>query len=386
MCIRDSFDDNALARNSLYTYMWNYQYTLWGSGYFQTGVVRPEMIRFSQPGLIHAVEPDVVNQDDAAGREWWSVDHREIGARGDAVVTVGFAGGTSIIFKRRSCYALFGYDADTWAVRLISDKVGAVGPYAACSTEDGYCFFWSDRGPHMTDGNSVIDVGGNIRKLVQTVGFNTSIGAEYSTDDSLVYFTVPQTGTGQPNFYLGYQRQVASGGNPQQPQNVGPIGLWSSGQWLNSVGSAMLISMIAAVPNQVLPGPVGAPSFLNAYSTSPTTIFMTWVNGDTAQDTKTEVHRSTSPNFTPSSLTLVTSVGSGVATYTDTGLSTGTTYYYLVRHLRNSIYSANSNYASAIAGATIAEDETGTYNFVQNMIFNLWWQMLYVQFSDQELL
>jgi len=322
------------------------------------------MIRFSQPGLIHAVEPDVVNQDDGAGREWWQVDHREIGARGDPVIAVGFAGGTSIIFKRRSCYALFGYDAETWTIRLISDKVGAVRPYAITSTEDGFCFFWSDRGPHMTDGQQVMDIGGNIRKLVQSVGFNSTIAAEYSVDDSIVYYTVPQSGSGVPNLYLAYQRQFAPGGNPQQPSPPGPIGLWSNGQWLNVAGSTMLISMLAAVPNQVLPGPIAGPTFLSAFADSiPTQIDLVWTNGDAAQDTQTEIHRSLINGFTPSALTLVATVGSGVVTYNDTGLTPGVTYYYIVRHIRNSQFSANSNQASQTAGARIADDTDGLYQF-----------------------
>jgi len=383
----DHFDDNVTARNSRYTYIWNYQYAMWGSGYYQTGVIRPEMIRFSQPGLIHAVEPDVVNQDDGAGREWWSVDHREIGARGDSVVAVGFAGGTSIIFKRRSCYALFGYDAETWTVRLISDKVGAVGPYAVTSTEDGLCFFWSDRGPHLTDGQTVMDIGGNIRKLVQGVGFNTSIASEYSVDDSIVYYTVPQSGSGTPNLYLAYQRQVAPGGNPQQPSSPGPIGLWSSGQWLNVTGSPMLVSMLAAVPNQVLPGPSAGPTNLNAFANAiPTQIDLVWTNGDTAQDTQTEIHRSLISGFTPGAGTLIATVGSGVATYSDTGLTPGVTYYYIVRHIRNGQYSANSNQASQTAGAKIADDTEGLYRFLASTRVNLPLFPFYNSLGDHELL
>lgn len=364
--LQDDFADSGTLHNTRYTLMWAYQYTLWGAGFNQFGAaVRPEMIRFSQPGLIPAFQPDVTGaQNVNNASEWWIVDHREIGARGDGVVAVGFAGGTSIIFKRRACYALFGYDADTWAVKLISDKVGAVGPYAVTSTEDGYCFFWSDRGPHMTDGQSVIDIGGNIRKLVQSVGFNTTISAEYSVDDSIVYFTVPQNGVGTPNLYLAYQRQVAPGGNPQQPSPPGPIGLWSDGQWLNASGSPMLISMLAAVPNQVLPGPIAGPFNLSAFADSiPTQIDLIWTNGDTATDTVTEVHRSTTSGFTPSAATLIATVSSGVAMYNDTGLTTGTTYYYIVRHLRNNLYSPNSNQASQTAGAKIADDEIGLWFF-----------------------
>jgi len=328
--LQNDFADSGALHNTRYTYIWKYQYSMWGSGFYQFGAAtRPEMMRFSQPGLIPSIEPDMAGAVGITAQEWWNVDHREAGDRGDPITTVAYAGGAAIIFKRRQAYALFGYDADTWSLRPISDKVGAIGPYAACSTEDGFCYFWSDRGPHMTDGQTVVDIGGNIRKFVQAVGFNPTISAEYSVDDSMVYFAVPQTGSGTPNSYLGYQRQQAAG--PAQ-------GLFSSGQWLNSGGTALLVTSMAAIPNQTLPPPQAAPSALVLTPVSGTEVDLTWVNGDTSLDTTTEIWRGP----TSGTETLLTTVASGVAFYADTGLTPTTNYFYKIRHVRNAQNSAYS--------------------------------------------
>jgi hypothetical protein len=386
--LQNDFADSGTLHNTRYTMMFKYQYTLWGSNFFQFGAsTRPEMLRFSQPGLIPATEPDMVGAVGTTPQEWWNVDHREIGDRGDPVTAAGYAGGAEIVFKRRQTYALFGYDSDTWSTRLLSDKIGCVGPYAAATTEDGYTFFWSDRGPMMTDGQQVIDIGSNIRKLVQAIGFNALISCEYSVDDSIVYFAVPNSGSGTPNSYLAFQRQMSSG------QMGG--GLWASGQWLNFSNTPLLVSMMAASPNQTLPGPQAAPTSLTAVATDDSHINLAWTNGDTSSDTVTEVHRSTTNGFSPSGSspgvgTCIAVLGGGVATYADTGLTQNVTYYYLVRHLRNTIYSANSNQGSdltwlatptpnavslsngvTVSGSVLAGADVNIYRAAPNSAFTL---------------
>lgn len=334
--LQDDFADSGSLHNTRYGIVFSYQYTMWGTGFFQFGAgARQEMMRFSQPGAIPAAEPDITGGVNP--REWWAVDHREVGVRNEPITNVGFAGGAAIIFKRKAAYALQGYDADSWAIRQISDKIGAVGPYASCNTEDGLCFFWSDIGPMMTDGQTVVDLSVDIRKFVQAVGFNTGISCEYSPDDRIVYFVVPQDGAGTPNLYLAYQRQTQPVINPPIGQ-----GLYSSGQWLNSGGTALTVSMINGVPNLTLPGPIAAPTGMHASAVSDTEIDLTWVNGDTALDTVTEIHRGFTPGFAVSGATLLHTVDAGVASYNDTTLTQSTTAYYKVKHLRNSIYSALS--------------------------------------------
>lgn len=109
------------------------------------------------------------------------------------------------------------------------------------------------------------------------------------------------------------------------------------------------VNQVKMIPDDTLPGPGAAPSSLVATTASDTEIELAWTNGDTAVDTITEVHRSTSSSFTISESTLVTTVSSGTVAYSDTGRTAEITYYYQVRHLRNGQYSAASNEDSAKA-------------------------------------
>jgi cellulose 1,4-beta-cellobiosidase len=74
-------------------------------------------------------------------------------------------------------------------------------------------------------------------------------------------------------------------------------------------------------------------------------INLSWTSSITADVTQQRVYRSTT---TGGPYTLVTSFTNlTTATYTDTGLTNGTTYYYVVRAFDGTQESANSNQASA---------------------------------------
>ena len=324
--LEEDLNDDGTKEDLRFHLVWVYQFHVWGAGFFQASASRrPEIARFSQPGAIPADEPNVTNN---ISREWWSVDFRPIGRRGDRITAVAFAGGASILFKRRETFALFGYDAESWAVRTVSDRVGCAGPWAAAATEDGLCFFWSDRGPQVTDGQSVKDLSIDIKKVVNELGVNEEISVEYSQDDGIVYFYHPNQ-----NIALAYDKVHER---------------WMKEEWLKSGGGVLEVNSLSATADDALPGPAAAPTSLVATSVSDSQINLTWTNGDTAGNTKTRVHRSTTASFTPDSGNQIAELDAGVASYQNTtGLASITTYFYKVRHIRNGIFSTNSNEASA---------------------------------------
>lgn len=327
--VTQDLNGDGVAENLRFPIIFTYQYHMFGTGFLQGGASsRPELLRFSQPGLIPANEPSVTGLNP---REWWFADQRPLGARGQSFTGVGYGGGNAILFKSSETYALHGYDSSSWAVKQISPRVGAVGYRAVASNESGVCYFWADRGPHMTDGNSPpVFIGEPIKRHIQDAGFTTNVVAEYSTDDGLCYFGVPATGTGTPGQYFCFDKD----------------GRFVEGAWLAQGGSPLQMAMLASVPSTTLPGPAGPPSTLVATASADTIIGLTWVNGDTALDTTTNVYRSTSSGFTPGPSNLIATVGSGVASYTDTGLTHITTYYYKVHHVRNGQASADAAQAT----------------------------------------
>src|SRR4051812_17763145 len=98
-----------------------------------------------------------------------------------------------------------------------------------------------------------------------------------------------------------------------------------------------------------------APSGLAAVSASSSEIDLTWTD-NSSNETGFLIQRSpdgsTWSNFT--------TVGAGVTTYADTGLTASTTYHYRVSAFNSAGYSSVSNMATATASATAATSYTLT--------------------------
>src|SRR5581483_11457602 len=98
-----------------------------------------------------------------------------------------------------------------------------------------------------------------------------------------------------------------------------------------------------------------APTGLSASAVSSSQIQLAWTPGDTSNTTGFKVERSTDGvNFTP-----VATVDAATTSYTDTGLSAGTTYIYRVRAYNDAGNSGYSNTASASTPLTAPPAPTG---------------------------
>jgi len=97
-------------------------------------------------------------------------------------------------------------------------------------------------------------------------------------------------------------------------------------------------------------GPTSAPTSLTATTVSTTQITLNWTNGDAGA--QTQIYRGG---------VLVTTIAIGVTTYSDTGLQPTTLYDYYIKHIKNSITSANS---STVNGYTKPNPPTGFYTTV----------------------
>ena len=333
--LQTDLDNDGSPENVTFSYVYNFQHHLWGTGYLEAAVSRPEMLRFSQPGLIPAADPDLTGADVC---EWHVADRRSVGTRGEKITCLAGAHGSMAVFKKDETHALFGYDKDSWAITVLSETIGAVGPYAAYSAGDGWCFAWSESGPIATNGQVLDDrISEDIRKRVLEAAISDKVIVLPSPDDKLMYFIYPLSNATYPNHYLAFNKQawLASGGQKR---------IWSEGEWSAYDGGTLLVSHGAIIPSATLPSPAAAPSSLTATADGADTVDLEWVNGDIAFDTETELYGRTSP---ASSDTLLTTLGSGVTTYEDTGRDSITTYYYDVRHVRSGNYSSFAGEASA---------------------------------------
>ncbi len=73
-------------------------------------------------------------------------------------------------------------------------------------------------------------------------------------------------------------------------------------------------------------GPTGSPSSLSVNATSSSATYLAWSNGDATSST--QIYRNGN---------LLSTVGPGITTFSDSGLSSGTYYSYYVRHIKNGI-------------------------------------------------
>ncbi len=141
--------------------------------------------------------------------------------------------------------------------------------------------------------------------------------------------------------------------------NLGPVAGGATRTWnltgTNSAGGADWVLLVTALD---VPGVLPAvPASLAATVISTSRIDLAWTDRSSSE-TGFEIDRATNSTFT-SGLTTVT-VGANVTTYQSTGLTSGTKYYYRVRTtIGGTTDSANSNTASATAGALPPAAPTG---------------------------
>lgn len=374
VAVAEDLDADSSLENVHFSLLAPYQFHLWGTGFYAeygTGgdQLRPEMLRFSQPGMIPNVDPAgglSTGGGAGASKEWFTYSYRNVGRRGDKIKAISYAAGNMMVFQKGSTHAVFGYGQDSWATKQLSDHIGCVGPRAATATDaGGLCFFWSHDGPFATDGSQLIPLGEDIRQHVIDVEASEKVSAAYSPDDGMVYFTLhPEdedltAGDPFPKYYLAYDTQRER---------------WSDGSWLKGGGTAVQIPvscMIPATSREIskAPGPVAPPDVTGSGATaySHNSIAVRWDRGDLASDARTYVYRSTSSGFTPGAGNQLTYTSNQTRTRIwDNDLynhalappSPRTTYYYKLLHWRNGEYSAESAESSARTWHEPAENVT----------------------------
>lgn len=118
---------------------------MWVANTLESSVRYPNLVRFS-----HAA--NVAN--DKGPEDWRTNDSFDvdIGTDGDEIVALVPFGERLLIFKRRAIYMVAGYDHETFQVITLIKGVGACGPNAVVSTEQGVYFFDWPSGVHVIRG------------------------------------------------------------------------------------------------------------------------------------------------------------------------------------------------------------------------------------------
>jgi O-glycosyl hydrolase/fibronectin type 3 domain-containing protein len=195
--------------------------------------------------------------------------------------------------------------------------------------------------------------------LTATTASSSQINLSWtaSTTSSVTYSVFRSTTSG---FTPGSGNQITSGLSGTTYSNTG----LSSGtayyyvvEAVNSAGSSAPSNQATATTTAVAPT---APTGLTATAVSSGQINLSWTASTGSGTITYSIYRSTTSGFTPGSGNLVTSGVSGT-TYSNTGLSASTTYYYVAEGVNTAGSSPASNQASATTGAASTISTTSYY-------------------------
>lgn len=176
-----------------------------------------------------------------------------------------------------------------------------------------------------------------------------------STGTSVINLTWTDNATNETSYIL--QRSLASGSGFATIATIGANTTTYSNTGLNSSttyyyrvqaangGGSSAWSNIAAATTLAPPTPPAAPSNLTAAATGCNAILLKWID-NAANETSFEVRRSLTVSGTYSTIATLTS---NTTTYTNTGLTKGKKYYYMVRAINAAGSSAWSSKANATA-------------------------------------
>lgn len=102
----------------------------------------PSRVRFSHPNF-----PESYRQQD-----WFDVDP---GVDGDEIIALAPFTDHLLVFKKKSVYIIYGFDADSFQLQALSREVGAVSPNAVATTPSAIYFFAWPSGLMRYDGRGL---------------------------------------------------------------------------------------------------------------------------------------------------------------------------------------------------------------------------------------
>jgi beta-galactosidase len=169
-------------------------------------------------------------------------------------------------------------------------------------------------------------------------------------------FTVAATGSGT----LGYQwyrnGSPVTGGTSASYTTAATVATDNGASFsvlvTNAGGAVISNAVTLTVTGGTCTAAPSAPGTLSATTMSATSIGLSWVasTAEAACPVNYDIFRSTTAGFTPSTTNQIGMAQPGT-TYTDSGLTAGTTYYYLVDAVDSTGPSSNSSQASAMTPA-----------------------------------
>jgi hypothetical protein len=325
-----------------------FNYHLFAGGYKDASYTGYEVLRYSTPGLIAI---DDISSGEEAGesdlREWHQEYFESVGQPGENVMWMAKAGGGLIVGKENNIHKWHGYDSATWGQVHLDGQYGAIN--AAHVVADNYVYYMSPFGPCRTNGHGPSEfIGHNIQTFVDNV---EALDKTVITHDPTKF---------QVQFWFIDSRIDSSYASKVKTWSY-LASAWTETEYFKTQADLGQLTVFSGgvLGTTTVPGPTAGPNTLAAteslesYASCTHEVSITWVNGDTAPTTWTQLYRIKSESAPDTAdwpsggsinnATLVATLGSGVASYQDditASTSTyGKKYWYQIRHIRNGQYS-----------------------------------------------
>ena len=125
---------------------------------YEDSTAYPNRIRWSHPN---------------SPENWAETDRIDINDGGEEITGLASIAGHLVVFKKKSVFAIFGYDSDTFQVVEVSRNVGSLSPTTFASTERGVYFFSYPEGLMVYNGERVLDLFEPMRPMFDLGRINT---------------------------------------------------------------------------------------------------------------------------------------------------------------------------------------------------------------------
>jgi len=152
----------------------------------EDSTAHPNRVRFSHPNN---------------AENWASTDYIDISAGGEKITALLSFGDHLLVFKTNSVWAIHGYDAESFQMVQVTEKVGALHRQAVAKAENSVYFLSWPHGVYEYDGDGVFEVSEQLRPGIRSPNFNSealeSIWLNYV--DQRLWVAVPFSTTATPS-------------------------------------------------------------------------------------------------------------------------------------------------------------------------------------------
>lgn len=134
---------------------------------------------------------------------WAQAAYFDLLGGGNGITGMGVANGSLVVFKPNAVYVIYGNDPNNFGVLQLSDKLGCQSHHAMAVADNGIYFYSLSRGLFFTDGNTIIEISGNIKPIIDLgyVSSSSTEGVSVSWVGGRVWLSLPYAETGSVPVY-----------------------------------------------------------------------------------------------------------------------------------------------------------------------------------------